>query len=52
MGWLVDRPGTYYRCRCQCGGKHTVRMHLTPSNPNHGVDRVRQCRRLCERGDQ
>ena len=44
LGWAVDKPGKYYRCRCQCG-QHTTRVHMTPSNPHHGEERLRWCRR-------
>lgn len=39
----VDKPGTYFRCRCPCG-KHTTRVHLSPSNPHHGKQRLQHVR--------
>ena len=51
-GWRVDKPGKYFRCRCPCG-QHSKYVHLTPSNPRHGDEALRYCKRQsCWGGEQ
>lgn len=51
-GWRVDRPGKYFRCRCSCGS-HMTHVHLTPSNPRHGSERLKFCQRFdCWKGQK
>jgi hypothetical protein len=42
--WRVDRPSTYYRCRCPCG-EHSKMLHLSPSNPDYAKQALRWCKR-------
>ncbi len=49
MGWTVARKGKYFRLRCGCPGMHQTYVHLSPSNPNYFREKIRYCRRICER---
>lgn len=48
LGWRIDDPPKYYRLRCPCG-LHMRWFHLTPSNPNYGVEALQWAKRTCPR---
>lgn len=50
-GWHVRKVRSgLFKLYCSCGD-HMMSFHLTPSNPNYGKERVRQCRRTCWKED-
>jgi hypothetical protein len=39
-GWRVEDPPKYYKVYCPCPEKHKETIHLTPSNPYYGNDKL------------
>lgn len=37
QGWRVIRKRKYYKAYCPCGD-HLKTIHMTPSNPNYGLN--------------
>lgn len=50
--WEIIRGNGYYKMRCPCGA-HKLTLHLSPSNPNHGKEKIQQMKRTdCYRESQ
>lgn len=51
-GWTISRGSKYYMLKCPCG-LHKTSLHLTPSNPYHGNEKLNFMRRQpCHRGNE
>lgn len=39
QGWTVTKKRKYYRARCPCPMKCSEMIHLSPSDPNYGINK-------------
>lgn len=46
-GWRIERKKKYYRIKCPCGSCQES-VHLTPSDPNYGKNKLNKMSH-CER---
>lgn len=49
LGWVARKPNNrgYIPYRCTCGGRHSLHLHKTPSNPRYYRNEVAHAERQC-----
>lgn len=51
-GWRIERDKRYYKLFCGCGD-HKTGLHLSPSDPKHGMNRLGYMKRQpCWKGQK